>query len=346
LNVTFTSVPLAPVPAIEGLNATVVSDDGARAAGVATRGSRAVLVVDGQDGPPFDQIRPSAVIGGPGGTATGVAAFGPGGKRVAYVGVRAGSTIAVLDGKEGPPFSTIGMNHLLGGARSQDAFQFSEDGSRVAYVGMITAAGNSGYGFQVVLDGTPGPRYSAILDMIFAGPRHAYVAMRQDRKHVLVVDGKEQPLVFSAINGLRGNREGHIAFVGSRDNANSVVVDGVEGKAHQRPQEELDPRYLTLAPAGNRAAYVVNASGTAGPVSHLYVDGKVVRSALAFDNLVFSPDGRRFAGSFVEPSRGPARIKAFVDAWTSLEYAGIETSPQATSPYRPVVFSPDSKRFA
>jgi hypothetical protein len=346
LDAAFTATPLAPIPAIEGLNATVVSDDGARAAGLATRGSRAVVVVDGQDGPPFDQIRPSTVIGGPGGTATGIAAFGPGGKRVAYIGVREGSTIAVVDGKEGPPFTAIGMNYLTGGTRTQDVFLFSEDGSRVAYVGMVNAAGGFGRAFQVVVDGTPGPLYPGILEMIFAGPRHAYVAMRQDRKQVLVVDGKEQPYTFDGVSTLRGNREGHIAFLGSRSSAYSVVVDGVEGKAHQHPQENIDPTSLTLAPAGIRVAYVVQSNTGPGPSAHLYLDGKVARSAVGFDNLVFSPDGKRFAGSFMEPSRGPMRVKAFVDGWTSLEYASVETSPQATSRYRAIAFSPDSKRFA
>jgi WD40-like Beta Propeller Repeat len=62
---------------------------------------------------------------------------------------------------------------------------------------------------------------------------------------------------------------------------------------------------------------------------------------------VFSPDGKRIAGSFNEPGGGAiGRVKAFVDGWTSLDYSAVATSHLATSAHRAITFSPDSRRFA
>ena len=115
--------------------------------------------------------------------------------------------------------------------------------------------------FQVVLDGIPGARYVKIEDMAFAGKRHAYVAMTTDRKHVLVVDGKEQSASFDGIDHLRGNDEGHIAFVGRRGSSWSFVVDGVEGRAHQHPGEQI-AGMLALSPTKARVAYAVTTIAT------------------------------------------------------------------------------------
>lgn len=346
LNVEFTSTALAPMPT--GATAafeTVVSDDGAHAAGVAMKGSRFVVVVDGQEGPPFDQIRPSSSTGTP--SPQGAAAFGPEGRRVAYIGVRDGATIAVVDGKEGPPFTSIVSSIKPWDADNTRTFHFSDDGSRVAYVGQIAEPGMpSGPTLQVVVDGTPGPRYARILDMVFAGKRHAYVALRTDRKHVLVIDGVEGP-PFDGIEHLRGNDEGHIAFVGRRASSWSVVVDGVEGTAHEQPGEQC--AILALSPRKARVAYaVIDQRTAAAGVGHvLHVDGKVVLSATGFQELAFSPDGTRVAAAYVVQDPGQMqRHKVMVDGWTSQDYGGLAVDTSTGQHRTTFLFSPDSKRFA
>ena len=344
----FTSTALAPMPTgPTAIFETVVSDDGAHAAGVAMKGSRFVVVVDGQEGPPFDQIRASSSTGGP--SPQGAAAFSPGGKHVAYIGVRAGATIAVVDGKEGPPFTSIVSNISPGTPNDGQTFHFSDDGSRVAYVGQIMEpAMPSAPMFQVVLDGTPGARYGRIEDMIFAGKRHAYVAMTTDRKYVLVLDGKEQSPSFDGIQHLQGNDEGHVAFVGRRGSSWSVVVDGVEGKAHQHPGEQI-AGMIALSPTKARVAYaVIDMGNKAGTVAHhLYADGKIVLSASGFQGVAFSPDGTRLAAAYVVLEPGTAqRHKVTVDGWTSQDYGGLTVDTSTGQHRTTFLFSPDGKRFA
>ena len=337
-------MPTGPTAVFE----TVVSDDGAHAAGVAMKGSRFVVVVDGQEGSPFDQIVASSRSDTPN-VPRGAAAFGPGGKHVAYIGVRGGAAIAVIDGKEGPPFTQI-VTNITDQSDFGRTFYFSEDGSRVAYVGKVVEPGTPhGQIFQAVLDGTAGPRYTAISKMIFAGNRHAYAAMTTDRKAVLVVDGKEQAARFDAIENLEGNREGHVAFIGRKGMSWSVVVDGVEGKLHEAPGEQFDGMHCVLSPAKARIAYAVvdNRDRTPGAHVHLYVDGRIVLSATGFQRVVFSPDGRRLAAAYVvhQPGKTPWH-KVTVDESTSQDYAGLTVDTSAAQPGPTLQFSPDSKRFA
>jgi len=341
-----TATPLAPMPARPTGIETVVSDDGARAAGVAANGSRVVVVIDGKEGPPFDEIVPSAFAGGSD-PPRGAAAFGPGGKRVAYVGVRSGAAIAVVDGEEGPPFTRIAASTLPGAPASGRTFYFSDDGSRVAYIGQTIEPGaQHGQSVQVVLDGQSGPKFAAVQDILFAGNRLAYVATRHDRKAVVVLDGKEMP-AYDRVGHLRGNEEGHVAFVGTNGQNWTVVVDGANVGAHQRPAEEHDNRTLVLSPVGARVAYVSLARQRDGNDVDLYVDGKVVRTAAGVHSVIFSPDGRRLMASFTEnkPSRNTTE-RVMVDDWTSLDYEGIPAEGSVTRGFPNMQFSPDGKRFA
>jgi Tol biopolymer transport system component len=345
LDADFRSVPLAPIPAMPTtILEPVLSDDGRRAAGVAMKGSRFVVVVDGQEGPPFDEIKASLFTGER--IPRGVATFGPGGTRVAYIGIRRGTAIAVVDGKEGDPFTSIVSRIDQDNPLSGHTFQFSNDGSRVAYVGSTDHPGSrTGPSLQVVLDGTARAAYSAIPEMMFAGNRHAYVGMKAARKYVLVLDGKEQSGTFDGIQHLRGNDAGHIAFVGRRGDTWTVVVNGVAGITHQQPSQNLNN--LVLAPTKARVAYPVVDSqkrGVGGLAVDLYVDGRVVRSSIGFNRVVFSPDGDRLAAAYVTAEPGRAQVhRVMVDDWTSQDYADV---PLAAAPSAGLQFSPDSKRFA
>jgi hypothetical protein len=336
LGATFEVTPLAPASTLQ--NVVAVSDDGTRAAGVVAKGSRFAVMVDGQVGPVFDGIQ--AGVGSTGYQPP--VAFGPAGRSVAYVAKRDGKAIAVVNGKEGPPFDRIDAERAQGPAQGR-VFHFSGDGDRVAYVGVTQPPQGLGTS-QVVVDGVAGPVYQRVSGVMFAGARLAYLAQK-GRNAVVVIDGKEGP-EFDGVASLQGNGDGHVAYVGTRGMAWSVVVDGVEVRTHQRPAEEFYPLAFVLAPSGPRVAYaaVVRTQGNPSDQQTLYVDGKPLRTAVGFRDIVFSPDGARLAVAFMETLSGG--MKVMCDDWTSLSYQGVsETS--ATSPeYRNLQFSPDGKRFA
>lgn len=346
LDAQVTMTALAPMPPNNPLTATVVSDDRAHAAGVSMKGSRQIVIVDGQEGPLFDTIVSSG---------TGAAVFSSDGKRAAYIGKRAGQEIAVIDGKEGPPATSIGDPRMLAQpGLPRPKFLFSKDGSRVAYVAMMASAAPGLPKSHVVLDGVMGPEYDGISEMMFVGPRFVYIGRTKEQKSVVVVDGKVQGAPFDGINLLMGSDDGHYAFVATRGNSWMVVLDGVEGKVHQRPAEEFDGRTLVLSPTNGRVAYVAMGRDQKSAVqgANLYLNGKLLRSATAFDGLTFSPDGSRLGGSVLElnPDR-TRRQYVFVDGWNSLDYAAIPAissvpgqAAQGQYP-RTLLFSPDSKRY-
>jgi WD40-like Beta Propeller Repeat len=376
----------------------VVSDDWEHAAGIAPKPTGVAVVVDGREGPVFETIvgsvpvdydgwPPEAVLKFAKGQPVaddirlrrGVAVFSQNGRRVAYVGKRGGQSIAVIDGKEGQPFTSIdpvrperaqlftpGRRVSATGGKS---ILFSLDGTHVAY------AGSNGVGAsqrsQVVLDGTAGPEYVSIVDMLFAGQRHVYLASTIDRKYVAVIDGKPMPgAPFDSVNALIGSDDGHFVFYGIRGMTWTVVLDGVEVQAHVRPQE--DAQSIVLSPKRGRVAYTAVQGNAPNAPVHLYVDGKLARTAHGFKYLTFSPDGTRFAGTVFQidgmggngsaprggrgnPPPGPGRQFAFVDDWNSPDYTnpiaprlGIAPVGAATLGQSAPLFyfSPDSKHVA
>jgi hypothetical protein len=321
-----------------------VSDDGSRAAGVAMKGSRYVVVIDGQESELFDQVEGQFPQGHPSAGKQAVD-FSPGGKRYAYVAQR-GGLLAVVDGKELGPYHAI--EHSTFGGRRASPFHFSDDGAHVAFIVSEKREIGKPGSQQVVLDGVPGPRFERIdtrggSSIVSAGGRMAYVGVRNQKSHHIVIDGKEGP-AYDSIMGLRGNKDGHVAFIASRGSSWFQVVDGVEGKVHQGPAEEVHvttTEHLLLAPAGKSVAYIVRRRldkprvDGRQVVEHehdLVVDGKVVATAQYFNGKVFSPDGKRVA-AVGKKDNGWALM---MDGTTSQVYQEISD----------VQFSPDSKRIA
>ena len=281
-----------------------LSDDGDHIGIIAPKGSREVVLLDGVEGPVFEEIPRNSVFGTP------EVQWSPTGGHSGYIGRRGGDYIAVVDGKEAVTLQTAqsaqGMGYTdLRGWR----FWFSKDGAHIAYTARPTTTG-----WVMVLDGVKSPEYRAIdlNQTVLNGNRLIYVAQTADQKWHLVADGKPG-LAYDMISSLLVTPDGaHYAHLANLSGVGAqqamAVVDGV-----------ASPRYygvadLELAPDG-RAAYVAvttqgNPGGHGGASGELMVGGLRVANTLTWNGakpggysaagyksqrVAWSPDGKRFA---------------------------------------------------
>jgi hypothetical protein len=283
---------IAEVPLGPASQRVYVSGDGDHLALVTPKGSRQVVMIDGAEGPLFDEIPAQTVV-----------QFSPSGGRSGYVGRRGGELIAVVDGKEAGPIATATTSP--GGPYAPPGwdFFFNRDGSHLAY-GVMTGPGV----WTMSIDGVKGPPFAAIdfKQVVVTGKRVIYVAQSPDRKWHLVADGKVSP-PYDAIQSLLVTSDGmHYAFVGTRNGAVTntmvAVTDGVEGTAGFMQVTDL-----VLAPDG-RVAYRGLLPPKPGPgefAPHLIVAGQDLPHIVSFGPgrmkneplkyVAFSPDGKRYA---------------------------------------------------
>jgi hypothetical protein len=141
-----------------------MSADGDHLAIVTPKGSRQVVLLDGVEGPVFDEI-PSMAFG----VVQIAVQFSPTGGHSAYLGRRGGDLIAVVDGKEAGTVVTSQTGTVSGSMGW--SFWFNRDGSHIAY------AGHQGPTMVVIADGATSPGYREIdlTKMVLNGKRIAYV---------------------------------------------------------------------------------------------------------------------------------------------------------------------------
>lgn len=352
-------------PAVRPLNAKVqetlmgsansgrvvaMSEDGDHLGIVTAKGSRQVMLIDGVEGPVFDEI-PSIILG-----VQVAIQFSPTGGHSAYVGRRGGDFIAVVDGKEaGTLFTTQSQQSVGYGSAAGWKFWFSNDGSRLAYAAIADAGG-----WVMVVDGARSPGYRLIdfRQTMLNGKRLIYVAQTADQQWHLVADGKPGP-GYGGISQLKLTPDGaHYAFVAqSVGSPNPVaVVDGVvEGQAlfgvhflEQAPDGRVAYQ-ASIRPAPNDrsglAALIVGGRalpGSCGTVSPGNCQSFNNPQSAGFDvgyrgsHVAFSPDGKGFA--YIESNR-PTRPD--VTVMVNGKAMG-PTYQQATD----LTWSPDGSRFA
>lgn len=313
-----------------------MSEDGNHLAIVTSKGSREVVLVDGVEGPVFDEI--PKFFGSNGNVAPVLSATGG---HSAYLGRRGGDFIAVVDGKEAGTVATAqeSKGQLIGASMGW-TFWLSHDGSHVAY------AAYSGGKCAMVVDGKPGPAYKQLdLQQTFmAGNRLIYVAETDDDKWHAVVDGKPGPAYFK-IGFLVMTPDGaHYAYAAGRQGGFLVVYDGVEGRQAGHEITELE-----IAPDG-RIAYMVPAEERPGP-GHppgpsLVVNTTEIANTTTFSNpatygqapirhLAWSPDGKRYA--YIQMNTPNPGVTVMVNGKPmGLTYSGASQ----------LLFSPDGSRFA
>jgi WD40 repeat protein len=303
-----------------------LSPAGQHIATVTMQGSRSVVIHDGVAGPQFDEIHLAGTTGGfhlgTGSTGPRVL-FSPDGARHAYAGRQGNQWVIMLDGKE---LCRIPAHE---GASNLAAMQFSPDSKHLAFV---SSSRPDGWDTRVFVDGVPGPSMSRPdVQLLFSpdGSRYAYMAAgeKDQNEHYLVVDGKRagdrgtNP-TFTASNKL-------LTISNKGDGTVTLLQDGkpLFSAAY------IEPKFF-VAPAGDLFAVPIKKSASAKTT--LWIDGKEIDPGSNLSQVVFSPDGKRFAvicGN--STGSGQSQWAVFDDGKRTQEYVGLG-NPR---------FTPDSKHF-
>ena len=292
------------------------------------RGKTSVVVIDGKEGPGFEDV------GGP--------AFSQDGQRVAYAAKRGKEWRTVADTVEGSGFQEIGSP------------VFSPDGLRLVY------AAKSEKQWAMVDGPGSGPKFMEISPPYFSpdGKHMAYWAKRETTKgtrehevyvtsQLIVADGKEGP-EFDAVGAPVFSRDSaHLAYWAKGKKERALIVDG---------QSKFEFKELLagpeFSPDGQHIAYVEWSNG--GFVGML--DGKNVAASKApgyhtlspgkyfAEQITFSADSQRLAyvvvsggENYWEGATKRAKRRVVVDGHEDELYDnfGIDFS-----------FSPDSRHVA
>jgi hypothetical protein len=274
----------------------VFSPDGSTL-GYAARGEGGLrFIINDQEGPLFDEVMPDTFV------------FSNDGKRHAYLAMKAGRLVAVVDGVsqaeaggdmvpwlKPPVFSADGSSvGYLEGSRLRKKMrvvvngkpgqvfdgvalrgpQFSPDGRRFSYAANDRSTGNSWF---YVIDGQRGKAFDALgVSFVFSpdGKRIAYTGHRA-QQWFLVVDGEpEGPIEGIVDHSLTFSPDSRrLAYAAAkRDGQAYLVVDGKAGPVHDNIGASLPPG-IAANQASMQTAYGL------GSVS----------------SVLFSPDSRRIA---------------------------------------------------
>lgn len=312
-----------PLAAPEGVSAFIASPAGDRVAFLTIKLRKKTVVLDGNVGPAFDEVKTLSTHG--------PVLFSADGKHTAYLGRTGRSWSVVVDGKAGAEFDDVSEP------------RFSGDGLTVAYVGtssekatlVVVTGGNA---TTADLPGFAGGRE---LPELSADLKHfAYVATA-DGGATAIIDGKTSDK-FNTIDKPAFSPDGaHCGFLAHADQ-DWIVLDGKKsGPFH-------DLSGLVFSADSRHWAAIQGAPGGGGPVmppmpgdkpsaapdkAGVVRDGKVFGSFDAVNApLIFSPDGQRLA--FVVDS-GTGRAW-HIDGDAQPSFQNVHT----------LVFSPDSKHFA
>lgn len=289
------------------LRTVVFSWDNRRVAYQASRNGRELVVLDGQEGPPFDDVEQIA--------------FTVDSKSLVYYATRGADRfivvddlilkadeksfffvtrhhllitvpkgnrrIAIIDGHAGPEFDEIRASR--GGGT---LFDFSRDGEQIVYSGrrgdqwVTVVNGKEQAGFGPICTGAV--RFSSDLK------RMAYPVDVGDQQ-AMVVDGKIGP-AFQRIdsNGAVFSPDGmHVAYIGINGHEESVVIDGKVGQAHKqiRPGPDTNTNRssgVVFSPMENAFCYLV-----ADERMGFVVNGEIKATYDSASDLQLTPDGTK-----------------------------------------------------
>lgn len=312
-----------------------VSPRGLHMAVLVMKGSRYAVVVDGVEGPRFDQLIGTdgqpAIMGGPEYAANQVnmlqVVFSDNGEHCAYFAKVGGDFIAVLDGKEifrGP----MGYNN------SRRGLLFSAGGKHLFFIDSDGSAGN-----RIVVNGAPGPWSHDVPEVVTSadGAHYAYVGTATDYTATkwAVVDGK-QVKYFG--RSLQFTANGSLLSILDGQGAAALILNGkpVIQAASVEP--------LWVSPVGGIVAAMV--SPKPGAQAVLTVNGNAVpgTEGVGIVGVSFSPDGKRYAVACRTVSNSMFMI---IDGKRGLDYQSVSdpfSSVPGSAPLN-AGFTPDSSRF-
>ncbi len=347
LNAQVKETLMGPALAGPGVSArTYMSEDGDHLAMVVAKGSRQAVLLDGVEGPVFDEI-PAMFLG----MVSVSVQWSPTGGHSAYLGRRGGDLVAVVDGKEAVTVATSQTSTVAGSMGW--TFWFNHDGSHLAY------GGRDGQSWVMVLDGAKSPPYREIdfRQTQLNGKRLVYLAQTADQQWHVVVDGKPGP-AYSGIQSLQLTPDGlHYAYIAQSGPQSVAVVDGVASKGGG-----LGVSYLELAPDG-RFAYIAQTKGPTyqdrGGMASLFVGGQEQAGSCGTKTGV-SPCHTFTTQVAIAAAKGPPQVhvawspdrKGFAYVQSNMPHPGVtvivngKPSGPTYDQAVPLMWSPDGSHFA
>jgi hypothetical protein len=297
-----------------------ISRRGAHFGTVIAKGSRVVALIDGVEGPRFDEILSAA------NTRDSRISFSPDGSRSVYVGRQGQELVVMVDGKEmlrvPTPVSQIqGPVNLPGPA-------FTANGKHVYWVRYTQESTMTSY--QFYYDGVSGPRGNDPPAVFFSpsGDRYAYMLTNpvNREQHALIVDGKPAgyPPPGYIVDGGMG---GEFRFTG--DGTHLFIKSsvpravGVQAFVDGRPFLRAEGAALYQAPVGNAFATVVSMGPRDGPAAQFIdIAGKKVPGSEGqmIDSIRWSPDGKHWAAKVTTAARS---MFVIADGKKGLEYQNV-----------------------
>jgi hypothetical protein len=274
----------------------VFSPDGNRYAHNAKKGDRWVVVVDGVEGPAFDQLVNDHPF------------FSADSRHVAYIGVRDGKARVVVDNVEGPPYDRVQFGSQLA--------VFTDDSQRVYYIGHRDGRSSLVVGDREVVQG------EHISRVAYNGARGRFACVvKKGERWAVVVDGVEGKAYRDIGHQIVFSKDGRRWMYIARDSLYHAVIDGVETGAYA----SIEQSSYGFSESGEHVAF----QASDGAKSFWVVDGRPQKSYERLSMVYgpsFSPDGTRLT-YVAREGRERGRVFLVIGAWESELFDWIAGPP-------------------